>query len=185
MTCIAEGHDLYCSINVSGRQVSEPGFTREIIDVVRASGADPRAMVIELTESVLAAFGASQVFDELHSEGFRIALDDFGTGYSALQYLQSFDIDLIKIDRSFVTALGETKNGTVVQAVLNMATNIGAQTLAEGIENPEELRLLRELGIELGQGYYFSKPIPEAELSELLAENGTANHHSVRSAKGQ
>ncbi len=180
----SEGHDLYCSINVSGRQMREPGFSREIIDVVLASGADPKTIVIELTESVLASVGISAVFDDLHREGFRIALDDFGTGYSALQYLQSFDIDIIKIDRSFVTALGETKNGTVVQAVIDMATNIGAQTLAEGIENPDELRLLKGLGVQLGQGYYFSKPIPEAELLQLLAENGTSERSPDRYIHG-
>ncbi len=167
------GHDIYCSINVSGRQMSEPDFGERLMDVIDQSGVDPNAIVIELTESVLAVPGTNAMFDEFHAKGFRIALDDFGTGYSALQYLQTFDIDLIKIDRSFVTKLGDTKDATVVQAVLNVAASINAKTVAEGIEDTGELRLLKDLGVDLGQGYYFSRPVPEEQLLLLLSQDAS------------
>ena len=163
-----QGHDLYCSINVSGRQMAEPNFARDFIEIIRASGVDSTAIVVELTESVLAVSGTNEMFAEFHEEGFRIALDDFGTGYSALQYLQTFDIDLIKIDRSFVTALGESRDSTMVRAVLDMAHSIKAQTIAEGIEDSTELGLLDKLGVDLGQGYYFARPVPVSQLRGLL-----------------
>jgi diguanylate cyclase (GGDEF)-like protein/PAS domain S-box-containing protein len=169
-----QGHDLYCSFNVSGRQMTESDFGERLIAVVEASGVDPRAVVIELTESVLAVPGTSELFDEFHAKGFRIALDDFGTGYSALQYLQTFDIDLIKIDRSFVTALGDTRDSSVVKAVLDVAASIEAKTVAEGIEDAGELGLLKELGVDLGQGYYFSRPVPEQQLLGLLSSESSA-----------
>lgn len=169
----ASGHDLYCSVNVSGRQMSEEDFGADFIGAIDASGVDPTAIVIELTESVLAVPGTSELFDAFHTKGFRIALDDFGTGYSALQYLQTFDIDLIKIDRSFVTALGATKDTSMVKAVLDVAASIHAQTVAEGIEDTGELHLLKDLGVDLGQGYYFSRPVPEAQLLEILANDAS------------
>jgi diguanylate cyclase (GGDEF)-like protein/PAS domain S-box-containing protein len=169
----ASGHDLYCSVNVSGRQMSEEDFGAEFIGVIDASGVDPTAIVIELTESVLAVPGTNELFDAFHAKGFRIALDDFGTGYSALQYLQTFDIDLIKIDRSFVTSLGVTKDTSMVKAVLDVASSIDAQTIAEGIEDAGELHLLKDLGVDLGQGYYFSRPVPEPQLLKILANDAS------------
>lgn len=171
----ALGHDLYCSVNVSGRQLEEDSFADQLIAAVVASGCKPGSLVIELTESVLAVQGTSEVLDRLHDEGFRVALDDFGTGFSALQYLQSFQIDLIKIDRSFVVAMGETKDTGVVKAVLDVAHSIDALTVAEGIEEAHELAMLVELGVELGQGYFFSKPVPEAKLMELLTSAAFAD----------
>ncbi|MGI9622217.1 MAG: putative bifunctional diguanylate cyclase/phosphodiesterase [Acidimicrobiales bacterium] len=164
----AAGHDIYCSGNVSGRQLSETGFATSFVETVVQAGADPSTIVVELTESVLATDGSTQVFDDLHRSGFRLAIDDFGTGYSALQYLQTFEIDLIKIDRSFVQALGTDDDAGVVEAVLDLAGRIGASTVAEGIEESEELEALKSLGVNLGQGYYFSRPVPVGEIIGLL-----------------
>jgi len=165
----ARGHDLYCLVNVSGRQMSEEDFGAESIGAIDASGVDPTAIVIELTESVLAVPGTNELFDAFHIKGFRIALDDFGTGYSALQYLQTFDIDLIKIDWPLVTTLGITKDTNMVKAVLDVASSINVQIVAEGIEDAGELHLLKDLGVDLRRAYYFSRPVPEAQLLEILA----------------
>jgi len=164
------GFDLYCSINVSGRQMTESSFASEFIDAVAASGVAMGAIVVELTESVLATEGVSEVFDAFHDVGFRIALDDFGTGYSAFQYLQTFDIDLIKIDRSFVKAMDTESDAGVVEAVLDVSRRINAGTIAEGVEYSAELHRLQELGVEFAQGYYFSRPVPAETLLRLLED---------------
>ncbi len=164
------GFDIYCSVNVSGRQMEEDDFATKFIQQIAESGVDLGSIVVELTESVLAARGVSEVFDRFHEVGFRIALDDFGTGYSAFQYLQSFDIDLIKIDRSFVQAMNTEADAGVVEAVLDVARRIDAKTVAEGIEDTTELRALKQLGVELGQGYYFSRPIEAAKMLKLLED---------------
>jgi diguanylate cyclase (GGDEF)-like protein/PAS domain S-box-containing protein len=165
------GHELYCSVNVSGRQLDDADFVGQITRRVVDASVSPSSIVIELTESLLAHGDAVvETFARLHERGFRLALDDFGTGFSALQYLQQFEIDLIKIDRSFVQAMGQTGNTGVVQAILDVARNVNASTVAEGIEDTNEQRMLRDLGVELGQGYYFSRPVPVAKLTQLLED---------------
>ncbi len=171
----AMGFDIYCSINVSGRQLSEEGFADRFSAKIAASGVDPRSIVIELTESVLASEGASEMFERFHRDGLRLALDDFGTGYSAFQYLQTFHIDIIKIDRSFVQAMNTDADAGVVEAVLDVARRIGAQTVAEGIEDAAEHHNLKQLGVELGQGYYFSRPVPADRMEALLRDERDAD----------
>ncbi len=167
----ALGHEIYASVNVSGRQLDDQDFVGQITKRVVDADVSPSSIVIELTESLL-AHGDDVVttFSRLHERGFRLALDDFGTGFSALQYLQQFAIDLIKIDRSFVVSMGQTGNTGVVQAILDVARNVNASTIAEGIEDTNEQRMLRDLGVELGQGYYFSRPVPVAKLTQLLED---------------
>ncbi len=169
------GFDLYCSINVSGRQMTEDTFADEFIGAIGDSGVDMGSIVVELTESVLATEGVSQIFDAFHDVGFRIALDDFGTGFSAFQYLQTFDIDLIKIDRSFVKAMDTESDAGVVEAVLDVSRRINAKTIAEGVEYSTELRRLKELGVEFAQGYYFSRPVPADKLVRLLQDELVGN----------
>lgn len=176
------GFDIYCTINVSGRQFQEVGFAEKLVGQIEASAVDPSQIVVELTESLLVLPNAAQIFTTLRNSGIRIAIDDFGTGYSALQYLQNFNIDLIKIDRAFVTALGETGDPGVVQAVLDVASSIGAKTVAEGIEHTIELKRLKKLGVELGQGYYFCRPVPEPELRRVLLNELTGRDVPVSSS---
>jgi diguanylate cyclase (GGDEF)-like protein/PAS domain S-box-containing protein len=165
----AVGHELYVSVNVSGRQLEDQGFVDQITRRVLAAGVSPSSIVIELTESLLAnGDDVVAMLARLHERGFRLALDDFGTGFSALQYLQQFEIDLIKIDRSFVQSMGQTGNTGVVQAILDVARNVEASTVAEGIEDTNEQRMLRDLGVELGQGYYFSRPVSVSKLTQML-----------------
>ena len=171
----AMGFDIYCSVNVSGRQFDDDDFAERFVAAIAQSGVDPSAIVVELTESVLAAEGVVDVFDTFHDEGFRLAIDDFGTGYSAFQYLQSFNIDIIKIDRSFVRAMDTEDDAGVVEAVLDVARRVEAKALAEGIEDTNELRLLKQLGVELGQGYYFSRPVPAAKIRQLLVDEQSAD----------
>ena len=171
----AMGFDLYCSVNVSGRQFDDEDFADRFVAAIDQAGVDASAIVVELTESVLAAEGVVEVFDTFRRKGFRLAIDDFGTGYSAFQYLQSFDIDIIKIDRSFVRAMDTEDDAGVVEAVLDVARRVEAKALAEGIEDTNELRLLKQLGVDLGQGYYFSRPVPAAKIRQLLVDEQSAD----------
>jgi EAL domain-containing protein (putative c-di-GMP-specific phosphodiesterase class I) len=104
--------------------------------------------------------------------GARIAVDDFGTGYSALSYLQRFPLDFLKIDKSFVDALGESEESErLVEGIINLAHVLNLETIAEGIETLEQERRLREMGSELAQGYLFAKPLPAAEMNGFLREH--------------
>jgi EAL domain-containing protein (putative c-di-GMP-specific phosphodiesterase class I) len=102
----------------------------------------------------------------------RVAIDDFGTGYSSLAYLQRFPLDMLKIDRSFVNEIGKDPKGTaIIGAVCALGQNLEMQVLAEGIETADQLEQLRALGCELGQGYYFSRPMPRREAEEMISRH--------------
>lgn len=167
-----DGHDLYCTINVSGRQLADPAFGADFVELVE-SQVDPGSVVVELTESVLAGKFTRKTFEHFAEHGIRVALDDFGTGYSALSYLQSFPIDMIKIDRAFVNRLGSTSDVSLVQAIQDVAMSIDAVTVAEGIEDPREMALLQDLGIGLGQGFGLTPPVDAATLTKLLNDPAT------------
>jgi EAL domain-containing protein (putative c-di-GMP-specific phosphodiesterase class I) len=128
--------------------------------------------VLEITESMLMGDAEHNVnvLEKLKALGIGIAVDDFGTGYSNLAYLKRFPVDMLKVDKSFVDGLGENPEATaIVEAVVSLARAMGMQTVAEGIETSGQADLLRALGCELGQGYYFSEPLPAHEAIALLS----------------
>ncbi len=160
------------SVNLSAAQLKHPGFVREVARVVEETGVDPGAMILEITESMLMedAEGSVETLDGLKALGVRIAVDDFGTGYSSLAYLKRFPVDYLKVDRAFVDGLGREEGDTaIVRAVMGLARALGLEVVAEGIETVEQLDLLRDLGCDYGQGYYFARPLPSAEAEEFLA----------------
>jgi EAL domain-containing protein (putative c-di-GMP-specific phosphodiesterase class I) len=158
------------SVNVSGRQFAEPAFLPELASIIREKAADPRALKLEITESVLMDYRSLPLgwLDSAKELGVRIALDDFGTGFSSLSYLASFPIDTLKIDRSFVHAMKrDPRSLKIVRAINQLAHTIGLDVVAEGIEEREQLQELTRMGCELGQGFLFSKALPFEELIEL------------------
>ncbi len=142
------------AVNISTRQIDEPGFVDSVARALSVSGLRPDRLTLEITETALAdATGAERVLNELRAMGVRTALDDFGTGYSSLNYIQRFPIDVIKIDRSFVMVLDEAGNeSTVLSAIVDLATQLHMQTIAEGIESPAQLEKVQALGCTFGQG---------------------------------
>jgi diguanylate cyclase (GGDEF)-like protein/PAS domain S-box-containing protein len=162
------------SVNVSGRQLQKPGFADEVAEVLRSTGLAPGLLTLELTESVLMqdAEAATRMLVDLKALGVRLAIDDFGTGYSSLNYLRRFPIDELKIDRSFVASLddGPTQSA-VVLSILRLSETLRLETVAEGIEEPSQLAVLRDLGADLGQGYFFARPLDVAAVTALI-ENG-------------
>jgi diguanylate cyclase (GGDEF)-like protein/PAS domain S-box-containing protein len=161
------GIDLEIGFNLSPRQFWQPDLAEKILSQIRDGGADPARIVVEVTESsaMIDPDRAQEILWELNRGGLRIAIDDFGTGYSSLSRLRDVPIDLLKIDRSFVSGVdGDPQAASIVTAFIELAVGLGMTTLAEGIETPGELDLLIARGCKLGQGYLFSRPVPPEEI---------------------
>jgi diguanylate cyclase (GGDEF)-like protein/PAS domain S-box-containing protein len=181
----AIGIDLEVAVNVSPRQLWSARFHDQILRTLGSAGVDPHQVVIEITESTAMTDRerSRDILQGLHDAGFQIAIDDFGTGYSSLARLKHLPIDILKIDRSFVSdAHLDRDAGTKVQAMVQLAKNLGMQPLAEGVETTEELAFLRALDCPVGQGYLFSRPVPAAAITELLAK-GTSLIPSIVSVR--
>ncbi|MDQ3662698.1 MAG: EAL domain-containing protein, partial [Actinomycetota bacterium] len=162
---------LSMSVNLSVTQLVHADLRKDIEEALEMSGIDPANLVLELTESVLIKESEKAIDKllELKSLGVRLALDDFGTGYSSLSYLRRFPIDVLKIDRSFVTGVGGTGKGKdLFDAVIKVGKSLNMKTVAEGIEKSEQARALREIDCDLGQGFYFSGPLPPDQITDLL-----------------
>ena len=168
---------LSACVNLSARQLEHPGLAEEVAEALRTSGLAPEHLTVELTETVLVrdVDAATVELKKLKEIGVRIALDDFGTGYSSLNYLRNFPIDVLKIDRSFVAAIGERPDQLEVGlALVEFSQRLGLVTVAEGIEELGQLSSLSDLGCELGQGYLFAKPLASQQLEAFLKEGVTA-----------
>ena len=163
---------LKMSVNISTRQLQRPDeLVREVVRVLEKTRLAPGSLVLEITESMLMGDAEYNVdvLGKLKDLGIGIAVDDFGTGYSNLAYLKRFPVDLLKVDKSFVDGLEDNPEDTaIVKAIVDLARALGMQTVAEGIETTEQADQLRDLECELGQGYYFSEPLPAAEARALL-----------------
>jgi diguanylate cyclase (GGDEF)-like protein/PAS domain S-box-containing protein len=162
--------DLDMSFNLSPRQFWQPDLAKGILERIREGGIDPTRVVVEITES--SAMNdpdkAQAILEDLHAGGLRIAIDDFGTGYSSLARIRDMPVDVLKIDRSFVSGVDvDPQNQSIVAAFLELARGLGVTTLAEGIETEGELAFLLERGCVMGQGFYFSKPVPPEEIIAL------------------
>jgi diguanylate cyclase (GGDEF)-like protein/PAS domain S-box-containing protein len=167
---------LTLTINISGHQLQGEHVVEDVRRALSDSGLDPRQLVLEITESVLMQQSGT-ILERLHALkalGVRLAIDDFGTGYSSLGYLQRFPIDILKIDKSFVDDVGrgETESA-LARAVIALGETLQLQTIAEGIELKQQLSGLQDLGCELGQGFFFDKPILPADI-ELALRNAYA-----------
>lgn len=163
------------SVNVSSRQLADPGLVEDVEIALRESGLDPGCLALELTESSILG-NAHQTLATLHrlkTMGVKLEIDDFGTGYSSLSYLQQLPFDTLKIDRSFVRDVG-TKTGStdIVRAILELARSLQMGVIAEGVETEEQSEKLHGLGADLAQGFLFSRPV-EAETAEMLYLLGT------------
>jgi diguanylate cyclase (GGDEF)-like protein len=159
------------AVNLSLRQLTEPGLRGMVHAALSDAGLDPAALHLEVTESavMLQAERAVDTLATLKELGVAIHLDDFGTGYSSLSHLRRFPIDALKIDRSFVaTVADDTDDETIVTAIINMADSLDVEVVAEGIETSEQADLLQRLGCRMAQGYLYSRPVAAEAISALL-----------------
>jgi EAL domain-containing protein (putative c-di-GMP-specific phosphodiesterase class I) len=184
------------AVNVSGLQLQQASLTSKVRAALAATGADAEALCLELTETAIIDSHA-QVTQTLHAirqMGVRLALDDFGTGYSSLTYLRRFDIDELKIDRSFVTDCDPASpnfenSAAITAAIVVMAHRLGLRVVAEGVETPAQLDFIRAQGADSFQGYLFARPLPAEEFAALFAAHlatnlatNLANHTTTNSA---
>lgn len=164
---------LKVAVNVSSVQFRTGNLVETVQNALRYSGLPADRLELELTETILMqeCDANMSTFHELRQIGTKISMDDFGTGYSSLSYLRSFPLDKIKIDRSFVKDL-ETKSGSdvIIRSVIDIAKSLNLTTTAEGVETPQQLKLLKSLGIDEAQGYCLSKPLPAHELPALIKQ---------------
>jgi diguanylate cyclase (GGDEF)-like protein/PAS domain S-box-containing protein len=166
------------SVNLSGRQLSSPDLIGNVLGAIAAADIDPAQLSFEITESVLMedVDRSVQILRTLKDIGVGLAIDDFGTGYSSLAYLERFPVDALKIDRSFISRLGtERADGAIVSAVTALGHALGLAVTAEGVETPDQLRIVADLGCDAAQGYLFARPIPPADLPAFVA----ADRHVV------
>jgi EAL domain-containing protein (putative c-di-GMP-specific phosphodiesterase class I) len=163
---------LTLSVNVSARQVANDGLVQAVEDALIESRLKPSALGLEITEGLLLEHNdaTNNTIAALKRLGVRLLLDDFGTGFSSLGYLRRYDLDILKIDRSFVADLGEDGRGdaAIVEAIVGMARALGMWTVPEGVETPEQLARLAELGCDFAQGFHLGRPQGVAETAALL-----------------
>jgi diguanylate cyclase (GGDEF)-like protein/PAS domain S-box-containing protein len=163
------------SFNISPRQLWQPDLAETVFGHLTENSIDPDRVVIEITESSVMADPerAQHILWDLHGRRLRLAIDDFGTGYSSLSRLKHMPVSILKIDRAFVKDLPDDPDaGRMVSAIIGLAESLEISTLAEGIETAEQRRFLLEKGCTLGQGYYFSRPVPAAGIEEIHARGG-------------
>jgi diguanylate cyclase (GGDEF)-like protein len=158
------------NVNLSASQLGNPALFDEVRDVLTRTGLPPELLVLELTESVALTdlVESARVLSGLKTLGVRIALDDFGTGFSSLSHLGTLPVDVVKIDRSFVQAMAGGAGASVAEAVLQIARTFNLAPVAEGVEDAAQAARLRDLNCAQAQGYHFARPMPAAELTDLL-----------------
>jgi diguanylate cyclase (GGDEF)-like protein/PAS domain S-box-containing protein len=173
------------AVNLSARQVAHRDLPATVAEIIARTGLDPVHLRLEITESVLVEESATAIasLEALNELGVRLVLDDFGTGYSSLAYLNRFPFHALKIDRSFVDALGiEQERTAIVEAIIGMARALSLEVIAEGVENEVQLAELRRLGCDYAQGYLFHAAMPAGDVSRLLGE-GTLNYSGIAPAR--
>ncbi|HET8955064.1 MAG TPA: EAL domain-containing protein [Solirubrobacterales bacterium] len=168
-----DSRPLDVAVNLSARQVAHRDLAEAVEEVIARTGIDPVHLRLEITESVLVEESATAIstLERLNELGVRLVLDDFGTGYSSLAYLNRFPFHALKIDRSFVDALGIEQEATaIVEAIIGMARALSLEVIAEGVESEVQLAELRRLECDYAQGYLFHAAMPDREVSRLIAE---------------
>jgi EAL domain-containing protein (putative c-di-GMP-specific phosphodiesterase class I) len=183
------------AVNLSARELDEPGLVASVRSALEDSGLDPASLVLEITETLLLVDLAQTVrtLAELRALGVRLAVDDFGTGYSSLAYLENLPVDILKIDKSFVDRIGEAadavapgrEQSVMVAAISQLGHALQLQMVAEGIELAEQADTLRGLACHYGQGFYFARPLPAEALAALLARQADEPGWSLDPARVQ
>ncbi|MEA5552599.1 EAL domain-containing protein [Anabaena cylindrica UHCC 0172] len=169
-------NSLTVSVNVSSKQLALPLLVEQVKQVLEETGLQPHNLVIEITESAIIdnQVNANKTLEDLQNLGVRLYIDDFGTGYSSLSRLYELPLDVLKIDRSFVQKLDCSSGNHIVQAIANLAHNLGLEVIAEGVETVEQMKKLQLIGCNQGQGYFFARPLETHEIVDLLFNQPTA-----------
>jgi diguanylate cyclase (GGDEF)-like protein len=171
-----DSYPLTMDVNLSADQLAAPGLPGEVLTMISRTGVDPRRVVLEITETALVrnVETVRRRLGQLSAIGVRLALDDFGTGYSSLSYLRRLPVDVLKVDKSFVDGIDspDGQAARLLHDIVGLGAGLGMEVIAEGIESPEQVPVLRAVGCHLGQGYLWSRPISADEVAELLHGGG-------------
>ena len=165
--------ELNVAVNLSVKQFHESRLTKTVQSVIDSTGIKPQSLTLEVTESALIGDleQSIRILHQLQEMGPKLSIDDFGTGYSSLSYLKQFPLDELKIDRSFIMDLqSDARDAAIVNAIIFLAQSLGMSVVAEGVELQEQLDFLRTKRCDVYQGYLFSRPLPAAELEQLLVK---------------
>lgn len=169
-----DGYPLTMDVNLSADQLADVGLPAEVLAMVSRTGVDPRRVVLEITETALVRDTEAVLrrLGQLSAIGVRLALDDFGTGYSSLSYLRRLPVSVLKVDKSFVDDIEDADGqaARLLHDIVGLGNGLGMEVIAEGIESPAQLPLLRSAGCHLGQGYLWSRPITAEQVSQLLRD---------------
>src|SRR5271154_6180848 len=169
------------AVNISAKQFAQADLVTQIGHILGETGLAPENLRLELTESVTMRDEerTTRILSELRKLGVRLCIDDFGTGYSSLSYLRRFALDILKIDRSFVSdMIDNSESQEIVKTILNLGKNLGMKVVAEGVETPEQVSQLRAFGCEFAQGYYFSRPLDSPSMARTLV-TAEANYYML------
>jgi EAL domain-containing protein (putative c-di-GMP-specific phosphodiesterase class I) len=170
----AESWDIGLSVNFTARQIAAPRFVESVAAALEQTGLPPQALTVEVKEEVLVEDAGQSVerLSALRDLGVRLAIDDFGTGYASLAYLGQLPVDIIKIDPSFVSGLGSDETlSLLTRTIVRLGRDLGLTVVAEGIERPEQLELLREMDCPRGQGYLVARPMAAGRVESLVRTN--------------
>jgi EAL domain-containing protein (putative c-di-GMP-specific phosphodiesterase class I) len=161
---------LYISVNMSTRQLAQRDLAEQVQQILRDTGLSASSLRLEITENTLIQNlrASAAVVKQLHDMAVGVHIDDFGTGYSSLSYLQSFPVDTLKVDRSFVARMGGPDQLEIVRAIVNLAQSLGMGVTAEGVETAEQMRAVKQLNCTSAQGFFFSEPLPAVDAERLL-----------------
>ena len=164
--------NIVMSVNISARQFQRRDFIKEIIDILNEVGLSSKNLTLEITETIAISDieHTLKILDRLNALGIAVAIDDFGTGYSSLNYLNQMSVNELKIDKSFIWDIEKNnKNKMISNTIIILAKQLGLKVTAEGVENEEQLNILKEMKCDIAQGYHFSKPVPKESINEMLS----------------
>ncbi|ALO46266.1 EAL domain-containing protein [Pseudohongiella spirulinae] len=167
----AGNNDLFMSINFSAQDFDEPEFVTSLCNVAEQEGIEPRNIHLEITERLLLrqASHVSETLKLCRDKGMEVSIDDFGTGYSSLSYLHRYPISTLKIDKSFISNMSSDDGALgLVRSIMSISDNLGLSIIAEGVENDQQVSMLRSLRCHVAQGFYFSRPLAESDAISLL-----------------
>jgi diguanylate cyclase len=165
------GRPVAVSVNLSGRQLQEADIVPMVSAVLEETKLDPHSLILEVTETVVMRSTelSAERLEHLRSTGVRIAIDDFGTGYSSLGNLRDLPVDIVKIDRSFVDAVARgPEDRAFAHAIVRIAETLGLRSVAEGVEDEDQATAIAALGCDAAQGFFFSRPVPPADVPAIL-----------------
>lgn len=168
-----KGYDLKIAINISAFCLQDSSFPEKLNDILQNTGIAPGSVKLEITESALMhdLDSARKILEELHNAGYIISIDDFGTGFSSMSYLKELPVDILKIDKSFIFDMENSKSEAIVHSIIELAHNLDCKVIAEGVETEKALDHLRELNNDIAQGYLFSRPLPQDEMDRWLKDS--------------